>query len=462
MKHKHYAIALLITILSFHFGKAQTTVKAVIDSNQTWTPAGNPYILKSNAVVMAGVKLTIKPGTKVRATGNFKIVVNGQLNAQGTKDSVIVFDTATFEFSKTSGGHNFKNGTGSQFNYCYFNGNSFGSIYTINVSGVSMLIRNSKFYNCYYCVYCISSSTDTNILRLEKTKFLGGTYGGYAAYISGGKNTFLEMDECLVKDMYGFLPANHNKITRNTFYNWLGNSGLRINTYNPSYNGKSIISCNTFKKFPAAVLEITGAPVSSMVTINNNTFDSAETFISISLMSTTSTKYTTYVQNNNFLTFKKNSVKVGGGNSSGIADTIDFSNNYWGTTSTSAIEAGIHDYKDDPTTAGIIHFGGALSSQVTDCFIAQPGSNQLATQNMKSTGFHIFPNPTKDILNIQTTHVGNHKLQLTSLTGQVLMSTDFHADKFTLDCSNIQAGIYFVFVQEDGMKSAVQKVLIQK
>ncbi len=57
-----------------------------INSNTTWTTAQSPYIAIANVTVGSGVTLTIQPGVEVRFAGNYSLVVDGILNAVGSKN----------------------------------------------------------------------------------------------------------------------------------------------------------------------------------------------------------------------------------------------------------------------------------------------------------------------------------------------------------------------------------------
>ena len=66
---------------------AQATVSGTISTNTTWTIAGSPYMIASNAnvIVSAGVILTIQPGVVVKGQNPAsQLTVNGTLLANGT------------------------------------------------------------------------------------------------------------------------------------------------------------------------------------------------------------------------------------------------------------------------------------------------------------------------------------------------------------------------------------------
>ncbi|NUQ78992.1 MAG: DUF4215 domain-containing protein [Polyangiaceae bacterium] len=88
--------ALLVTPSAF----AATVVVGGNIINQTWTPAGSPYIVQGDITVPSGAFLTLQPGTTVHvvngdaigsglSTTKTEIIVRGTLNAQGTAASPI-------------------------------------------------------------------------------------------------------------------------------------------------------------------------------------------------------------------------------------------------------------------------------------------------------------------------------------------------------------------------------------
>lgn len=454
---------LLIAFFSSLLGiaKAQTTVSQVISSNQTWTAAGSPYIVSQNVLVKSGVTVKVAPGTRISATGNFSINIESGagFEAKGTKDSVINIDTVNFEFYKGANGYNFSTGGGSFFSYCFFKGNGLGSLRTFALNETSLLISNCRFWNSYYVFYCINSSTATAKLRLEKSIFEGTKQNyGYVLYTMGN-STELEMDECVVKYTYGLTLCGINTITNCLFYDWVSNSGFRVG-YGQS---KVTFKCNTFRKFKPTVIEMMGPYASTDVVIVSNTFDSTENHISYSV--NTSSPLPKFVcKNNNFLHYNKQSIKLGGG-TPGLADTLVFTKNYWGTTSASQIATGIWDINDDIKIGGLVDFAGYQSSLITNCiedetiedYIGQTGAS---INNFNTINFNTYPNPASNLVAIQCTNAALSSYKIYNSTGQLITTGNFKTDTKQIDISTLNNGFYLIEVSDGKNLSAKQKLVV--
>lgn len=443
--------------------KGQTTIKSIINANDTWTAAGNPYLLKANAVIQAGVTVTIKPGVIIKSVGINTIYVNGELDADGTKDSVIVIDTAGFDIASTSVGYNFNTGKGTHFNYCYFNGSGTGAIYTIKKGSSNLLIQNSKFYNCYYSIYSIGASSLKDTVRVENTQFIGGKlYYGYAAYFSSSYTNF-QMDECLVQNSYGMYIPNICSVTRSTFYNIQSSSGIRINAYgNTPYNSNVLLSCNTFRKFRGNIIDFYGLSTGNTVIINNNTFDSAENFLNMYMIYKTK-PYSLYIYQNNFLYASKNAILVSAGSAPTTPDTLDFMDNYWGTTTTADIDKKIYDYNDNIVVPIYIDYSSYLSGMVTDCTMGDTQlTHQIAVKEIAQTTFQMVPNPANEKLNITVPASTNNTVYIRDISGAIVYQNNFIGNNNTIELNQFSSGIYYVSVQSAGLKAQTNKLVIQR
>jgi|GEM_PF-1696661 hypothetical protein len=445
--------------------QAQTSIPSIIASDQVWTAANSPYVLTANAVINQGVTVRVKPGVHIRTTGKFKIVVDGTFEASGKKDSVIRIDTATFEFTTNAKGYDFKTRSGSHFSYCHYTGMGINTIYTITLSPISMLISNCRFENVYYTIYGMNANTDTCLLRLEKSVFLGGNQG-YAAYIFGSL-AFLEMDECLVSRMYGFYFGKYATLTRNRFEHWMSNSGLRIN--NGSHSGGCIIiSCNEFYNFRSHMIEITGTPNTFPIIINHNTFDITGTILNaahihLALFSRLkNSKLKIY--GNNFLRGSQ-TIAFSGGNAPGMSDTIDLRDNYFGGRTHTQIAASITDYNDDITIALMAMHGNGHSNEISDCLAADTSFDY----RMNVSDLHVYrlsakayPNPANDKITLEYDSRSEVSIEIRNLAAQLVYSGSGAPGMQTIDCSRFIPGMYIATIRDAQSRASQLKLLVQR
>ena len=86
-------------------------------------------------------------------------------------------------------------------------------------------------------------------------------------------------------------------------------------------------------------------------------------------------------------------------------------------------------------------------------------SGSLATPSFTSTGFVIYPNPSKSIVTIASPQtVNGYKLKVTDLTGKIVSSNDFSGVENTIDISNYSNGLYF-FEINSGNKTETIKII---
>jgi len=84
-------------------------------------------------------------------------------------------------------------------------------------------------------------------------------------------------------------------------------------------------------------------------------------------------------------------------------------------------------------------------------------SEQPATVNVQSgsdgvkentnEGISIFPNPTNDLLTIETYNSDHYSIEITSMNGQVIYSTEMEGTSHQIDLSSFQKGVYFITIR---------------
>ena len=73
------------------FVLGETHVEGHITQDTVWTLTDSPFVVIRDVVIEPSATLTIEPGVEVRFGGNFSLVVEGKLTANGTEEKPITF-----------------------------------------------------------------------------------------------------------------------------------------------------------------------------------------------------------------------------------------------------------------------------------------------------------------------------------------------------------------------------------
>jgi parallel beta-helix repeat protein len=71
--------------------QAQTWVEGHITQDTTWTIQDSPFIIINDVTIDANVTLTIQAGVEIKFGGNFKLIIEGNLFANGMESNPIIF-----------------------------------------------------------------------------------------------------------------------------------------------------------------------------------------------------------------------------------------------------------------------------------------------------------------------------------------------------------------------------------
>jgi parallel beta-helix repeat protein len=350
----------LVLASGFHLdvAKASQSVGGIKSSNDTWTNANGPYNLTGNVLINEGVTITVEAGNVINFNGHYirvngtlilqpgvtvnfasgggSIQVNGVLSAPGTSANPIringeasyyaMFAPSSYSpitFSKTSTGWNEATASGSIIENAVLN-------YTTIETSTSIKISN-------------------NIINSGEISVLGGS--PVISYNSVSSFIHIEGGNCLISNNQitnGFiLYSNDNggegaTIINNVISHAQSVSGTKDGIW---FSGESVghvlvqnnlISDNYFG------IQILSPNVSNMpttLTIQDNTISNNNVGISVS------NSYTPTITGNNLLN-NNVSIQLATDYSSHSKDIIA-SDNWRGTTDTSAIDKLIYDFYDD-------------------------------------------------------------------------------------------------------------------
>jgi hypothetical protein len=197
----------LLALLPLSYLSAQTNVNGVIAANTTWSLANSPFIVKGNILVNPGFTLTIEPGVSIKVDGNYYIKIEGVLDAVGSANSKITFETNLPNSTDTSknswngiqirptGGSIISNDlnytSGTRIKYVVIKNASKG----IYVYSTGTYIANTEFTNNNIGIEFRSSN---NVL-IDNCTFSNNIYGTYTEYessVSDGtsaiQNTYIQ------------------------------------------------------------------------------------------------------------------------------------------------------------------------------------------------------------------------------------------------------------------------------
>ncbi len=466
MKNMYSKIS--FTLLAFVMGltvMAQTQIPAIVSTSANWTAAGSPYIMSGNVLIEASAKIIIEPGAVVQSPGtNLRIIVDGELQAIGTNDSVIMFDKVTFDFSDKSADYDPITGRGSQFQYCLFNATGAGGgVRTLYLRETSMLVSNCKFLDGYYNIYPYSTK-DTLDIIVEKSIFIGiSTYYGYPLY-SGSSNARIRITDCYAENMNAIYLSKDAEVRNCTFVNFTGSQGIR----KPTFYNKLVLECNLFHNFKYTVLDLSYPAVGAVIDVTYNTFDSSKNHIEMSGSYISNPSRFT-VENNNFLTYSQYSIYNRSGSNPGVADTVNYRSNWWGTTNITDIAEGIFDFNDDITTPAFVDFSGQLTKAVTTCKNGDPIGQADTSRSTGSTSVsvisnfasNVYPNPATNQLNINLLGNPGKIARILDFSGKLNLETKLTSDESIIDISLLPNGLYLFEIEGEGISSK-HKLIISK
>lgn len=175
--------AVLSVLLGARVATAATTISGGNLINQTWTPAGSPYIVEGDSIVPVGSTLTIQAGTTVlfkstdaQAGGanstKVELIVNGTLTVSGTTASPVTFQAET--------------GTTA--------GTWYGIVVNSGATGASISGAVVK-----HATYGVNSAAGAALLSIVDSTFSTNTYG---VYLTAGSPTLTRVTASA--NSYGF------------------------------------------------------------------------------------------------------------------------------------------------------------------------------------------------------------------------------------------------------------------
>jgi hypothetical protein len=376
---------LFLILLSSSPALADTYVSGNITADTTWSKANSPYIVTRTVQVYPGATLTIDPGVTIKFNQGTGLVIGHKLIAIGTEQENITFTSNTeapgFEdwiglyFTDTSIDASFDdNGQyvdGCILKYCNIEqGNG------IRIESSSPYITQNKIQYNWMCPHggcchgTISLNYSSSIIEqneITNNKADAAICSSYSSsYIvnniftnntshNGGEGAVVRLTDC---------NQNHT-FNNNEMFDNDSDNGLRT-----SQCPGSILN-NVIENSGTALLSSSACYYNTTSFVNNE-FIARENHLAILLFAACSDIFAFH--NNNI------SSETGYSIENGVPYEIDATNNWWGTTITSIIDANIYDYYDDFTLGKVNYQPLAPSAYKKVNFSAQPLNGSFPLQ----------------------------------------------------------------------------------
>ena len=192
-----------------------TYVEGAITQNTTWTLVDSPFVLSGNLAVYPNATLTIEPSVEVRFGGEFSLLINGRLLADGTDDKMIRFTS-----NKQEPGAGdweailFTDAQASSLTHCII---EYGMNGTTVASG-SLNIRNSKVnWNSQNGIVIVNGNVVVENSEIANNA-MSGIFVSGTNQVTVRKNSIMSNGDgiTLLGDSLTNLSIDQNNISSNT------------------------------------------------------------------------------------------------------------------------------------------------------------------------------------------------------------------------------------------------------
>lgn len=315
---------------------ASAQVSGPISTDTTWTLADSPYRLSGTVIVNSGVTLTIEPGVVVDLY-MYSMFIGGTLNAQGTSDNNIVFQTSyppSYPVIYFNSGKSWNESANSG---CIIK-NAVVSAVAINLNNCSAKISNNYFTKTnIYNTISVTASSPIIVNNAILSNGIGVNTNDGNATIS---NNFIKCT-----GNYAIAATNNAYISDNNITGCstgvyiMGNSVVTRNLI--TQNTYGVRSSSATAKIENNIIANNNYGISGGGIIRNNTVGNNLIGIDISLASN--------IIQNNILSNTQYNTRMSMSNNT----AIDAAYNWWGTTDTQTINQTIRDYKTTPSVGQV-------------------------------------------------------------------------------------------------------------
>lgn len=312
---KHIFIGLVALfssiILSTYVAMADsgTHVKGVIEKDTVWNKEQGPYIIDNNILIESGVTLTINEGVEVLVSGGYKITAIGNLFINGTEKERVSFNSIDERFW-------------------------YGIVLLSDNNRVTFAELTNVGHSSSDTPAIAIRSASNNII--ENTKISDSNYGieifGNYTYYDIGNN--IVKDSVITNSFYGGIKVSYgngdqiinNEVSGKSFFTAISADGKNLKLIGNNVHHNEAVGMS--------------AAGENLEVIGNEITNNKKSGLGIS--GTTLRIYGNNIYQNGSSNGKYLNFSVYGD----YKQTVDISNNYWGTMNEKEINDNLVDFKD--------------------------------------------------------------------------------------------------------------------
>lgn len=400
-------IFIILLVLITNSTMAQTMVSGVMTESSKWNAKNSPYIIESSVLIPDNITLIIEPGTTVKFNESTRMVIKGELIAKGESNSKIIFTS------------NLVNPKPSDWEGIIFKNESIDATLDEEKKYISGSIIEFAIIE-----YAGDKNYDSNIggaIRIEDSS-------PYISYniLRNNKFTYHYEDGGAIAIKYDSNPIiTYNYITNNQA---VTGGGIMILRAGGSITNNYILDNNGSRK--GGGIYIWGTNDKLLIQDNLIKLNKSEKGGAIFIRSTKDMDVFTgnsFIDNTGFEIYRESLDDI----------SLNFKNNFWNTTEESQISNKIFDFYDDFEN-GIVEFSDYLTEN--DISIYNPYES-LNTNITSINEFKIFPNPTLNIININS-KLKVEKIRIYDTKGVLLKTSNVQSNKMNLE--KLNKGTYVV------------------
>jgi hypothetical protein len=77
----------------------------------------------------------------------------------------------------------------------------------------------------------------------------------------------------------------------------------------------------------------------------------------------------------------------------------------------------------------------------------------VGVSNIIANQISIYPNPAGDLINLQTSEIGRYVIEISTVNGQMILSSNSSGSTHQIDLSSFQKGLYFISIRSENYVS---------